>query len=134
MAGTRTMKHHPNNTIKVGGKIILTNHCIEQYALRMRLSIVEKAKSTNNNTQSTKERIKEVVTNEIRHSNLLSMKNGQERRIYKGNKYVTKYDPMRNETVIITMLITEVTQKELFSNKFYEDVDQSQFRALPLAQ
>jgi hypothetical protein len=126
MAGSRVTRVHTNNNIKVGGQVVLTTHVMNQFALRQRLTLVDESKLRNSKTQTTRTKLKDVITNEIRHSHLLNLRGNEEIRLYKGNKYVIKRE--FNKIVVITMLITDVTQKELFADKFHGEVDHSQYR------
>ncbi len=92
------------------------------------MQLVNQDELKDKNSQITRDEVIKKIMTEVRRSSLIRMSHGQEERIFKGNKYIVQYDKVNNLYKVVTMLITEVTQKELFTEKFTDDIDESLFR------
>lgn len=110
------------------GTINVSQHCcVERYALRTGMELVSPDKLRDKRTQITEEEARKRIINEVRQSKLLNFRQSNELRIFKGNMYIVERSKNGNSFNVVTILLSKVTQRELFADKFDGEIQHNRF-------
>lgn len=121
MKNNRKSNKSKKNPLYYGGHrceifepIKVTEHAIKQYS--------ERLKSVN----TSREEIINLIKNQVKFSKLISLKGVEERRVHRDIVYVVKRE--MGQIVVITVLISQITKKELYSKDFsVEKINHEQY-------